>query len=1634
MNENFSTDDFSSEYLAGQKRDEKAAAVAWLMKQTGGGSPAPASDVMGGQPSESPAPPELDFNIQQGIDSRADFDPLKGVREAQFGPGAEGKRAAAQSLAEIPAGIARNIAETPRAVGHGLLAGVNETVQTVYDFADWARQAAPDWLNNLMDYGLQVDFRDGQGGYNLIPDVSIYSGNPGTENAPQLPNLSAPETTVGGIVSSISQFLGGFFAAGKVLNVVKPAGLAGKIGKAAVQGGIADFTVFDPLEERLSNLVQEVPALANPVTEYLAAQEDDGHLEGRLKNVLEGLGLGVATEGIVKAFSTGLRTVKNIRAAKAAAEAGPEAAEAVFRGINEAAAPEPKPLSSLGDIDGPAVEIMPGAAATEARPAGVQGSPTNPGPQRFVTDETRSLLEQRMVEAGRTAEQAAADADVAIRQHTNLARLTGADPNAILTEKIGFAREVADGTGVSYGQGMYRTSKTDLADFLAEALDAPVDGAKPFTHLQNAFGDTVVELGADPAKHISGRHPDFTDWERIAEVIEKGGDSKIPLGKNTATGTETAVYHITEGDEALVVIAAPEVGGRGRKDKPTRTVVLTAFRDDDAGFQAWLANKKRGIASPSVEPTPPSAKAVGQPAPITGPQSDAISQNINRIDQEVNELLAKGDTFEQPARQGDTNYQARAEGEGPPRGRLDVLPDQDAYRVVFAEAADASTAVHEFQHLFIEEARRVLALPMEKIADAQAFAAFKNGMKAAEDWAGVTGGQWTREAHEKMATAFERYLAEGKAPTRELEGLFDRMKEWLLSTYRSLTDMGADIPDDVRRFFDQQLVLDADSRTGGRGSASEGPAGPLAVRGPAGGQAEAADHFFINFARIDAPEDVKDAMQFMADQYRAELNAARRGEKMTFKQIELNADQEDAWKILAERRIGEPLNAEQSLAARNLWVDSGHKLSEAAQQVAAAPTAENQFAFMKMVNIHRTIQNEVIAARTETARALASWRITAGPKELQLRHMAEMLEQIPGGQKTVLELADAVGKLTASGQVQGLEKLVEKSAWAIARGSVQEAWVMGLLSGPKTHMVNMASNAFVALQQVFERGVAARIGRILGDEAGVQVGEGLAYMSGQVGSIKDAFRLAGKAFKENQGGFWSGKIDLPPTPAISAESWRLAKDGAFGKTVDTVGKVVRIPGRALMAEDEFFKTVGYRAELRAQAHRQATREAAAGKIGPDQVSNRIAEILENPPDNLKVAAVDSANYATFTDAPGKFAQGWLKLCWEVPALRFITPFVKTPARIFNYAVAQRSPMAPLFREFREDVAAGGGRQQMALARVSTGTALMLAAADMAFNGLITGGGPSNPAERQTLSRAGWQPYSIKFGDRYFSYRRADPTGMTLGIAADLAEVVNHMDHNDQEVDPEDAAIYFAASIAGNVMSRSYMSGLSEMMEALANPKGGAENFAKRFAGSFVPAIVGEAARFNDPYMLETSSMVETMKARIPGLSADLPARRDLWGRPISYRSGLGAFYDAISPIASRRENPEPIDQEMLRLECFVAAPANKVSFDGVTVDLKRFGDAFTRYAQLAGNEAKLPQFETKGAMDFLNDLVTGRAGLSSLYQMYSDGPEGGKAQFIQGTINHYRTQAKKQLLNEYLELRLYVEEKKASKPGKYDLH
>lgn len=791
---------------------------------------------------------------------------------------------------------------------------------------------------------------------------------------------------------------------------------------------------------------------------------------------------------------------------------------------------------------------------------------------------------------------------------------------------------------------------------------------------------------------------------------------------------------------------------------------------------------------------------------------------------------------------------------------------------------------------------------------------------------------------------------------------------------------------------------------------------------PAGlGKSTEKPEVFINFARIDAPDDIKRVMQELADASKNSIDDARRGVQ-TFEKIKLNAQQQNAWNVLKSRRLGEPLNAEQSVAARQLWASSTNKVTELAEAAAQNPSEANLFAFRKMLTVHDAIQREVISARTETARALASWRIPVGASAERLRDVTARLQE-NGGPELARELAERVSALGKAGMYSEMAAVVEKTAYAKTRDAMLEGWINGLLSNPATHVANTTSNTSVLFLRMTERKIASSIARVLGDDGSVQAGEAVAQWHGLTEGYKDAIRYAAKAARTGESGFGIGKIELPRQGSISSEAFDIASNSTLGRGVDLLGSVVRTPGRALAAEDEFFKTVGYRMELHAQALRQASSEVHSGAIAADQLKSRIADIITNPPENIRLAAIDSAAYQTFTNTPGLLAQSLGRLTNHYPALKVILPFTRTPANILNFTF-ERTPLAPLMSQFRANISAGGARRDLALAQVALGTGVMMTTADLAMNGQITGRGPVEKGQRQALMRSGWQPYSIKAGDRWFSYNRLDPIGSMLGMSSDVVDALRNAQAEAlDDPDTERLAVASSIALAGNLVNKTYLSGLASVFEALSDPQAYGEATIQRMVGSTVPSGVAAVNRQIDPYQREVYSMLDAIKARTPGLSDDLSPRRNLWGEPLKWESGLGKAYDLMSPVYTKPGKAEPIDSELLRLQANITMPPRRVSFDGATVDLGQHPKVYSRYIELAGNELKHPAWGL-GAKDLLNAVVSGDHPLSQVYQIKSDGPDGGKELFIRDILSQYREHARRQLLEEFPELSSEVGVKK----------
>lgn len=332
---------------------------------------------------------------------------------------------------------------------------------------------------------------------------------------------------------------------------------------------------------------------------------------------------------------------------------------------------------------------------------------------------------------------------------------------------------------------MYRSSAGNIHEFLDEAMVDQPNGKKPFFHLQNDFGETTVELSGDQARHIRNRHADFQQWERIPEALEKG--ESLSVGKNRVTGTDARIYVLEDGENALVVVAAPDVGGKGRRNKKSRTVVLTAFTDDSASVRGWIEGQNAASSrSDGGLHLDPDAHGVNP----SGPQSGA-DESIARIDSEIKGILGSDPrALKQPAYQGN-----------PDSPRAAVTFDADGRAVIeFFATSDFSSAPHELYHVFRREMAQTAAHP-------EAPARVREDWAKIEEFVGAEPGQkWTRGMEEKFASAGERFLLEGKAPAPQLQTVFERLRQWFLELYANADAAGLQITDEMRTVFGNMLT------------------------------------------------------------------------------------------------------------------------------------------------------------------------------------------------------------------------------------------------------------------------------------------------------------------------------------------------------------------------------------------------------------------------------------------------------------------------------------------------------------------------------------------------------------------------------------------------------------------------------------------------------------------------------------------------------------------------------------------------------------------------------------------------------------------------------------------------------------
>ena len=358
------------------------------------------------------------------------------------------------------------------------------------------------------------------------------------------------------------------------------------------------------------------------------------------------------------------------------------------------------------------------------------------------------------------------------------------------------------------------------------------------------------------------------------------------------------------------------------------------------------------------------------------------------------------------------------------------------------------------------------------------------------------------------------------------------------------------------------------------------------------------------------------------------------------------------------------------------------------------------------------------------------------------------------------------------------------------------------------------------------------------------------------------------------------------------------------------------------------------------AERQVRMELDARTLTRDQVEARRAELISRANDlgdalgrEMNQEAMAEANKLTFNDEPSAIAklilQGRRLPFWGKP-LQAIFPFVATPDRLISRAIELIPGVGILpYMETAFHARESGVNVTALVARQMAGLALFTLLWSLFEAGVTTGDVPDDPNERDAFFRQGKQPWSIKIGENYVSYRRFEPLNLVMGIPAVVIPALKKaIDRNNDEDAISLAA--FAASVLGRqVLEGSYFTGLQGLIQALGrgSSPNQQEGSLSRLVDSWVPfsGMRRTVTRAIEAYETDQGSIVKDPQGwleHVTGASllTNVRPKYDVWGRPVVIPGNVASQF---IPWRVSTANRGAVEQELARFEIFPGMPSQQ---------------------------------------------------------------------------------------------------------------
>ena len=458
--------------------------------------------------------------------------------------------------------------------------------------------------------------------------------------------------------------------------------------------------------------------------------------------------------------------------------------------------------------------------------------------------------------------------------------------------------------------------------------------------------------------------------------------------------------------------------------------------------------------------------------------------------------------------------------------------------------------------------------------------------------------------------------------------------------------------------------------------------------------------------------------------------------------------------------------------------------------------------------------------------------------------LLDILDGIPEGQAMPKNMLDKLGK---PGWIQMGEELF--------RNSVLSVTSLG---------VNTTSNLLMMLSRTADTHRAAF------GNSGVTHKQAIGHTVAYMAAIPEAFVLMMRSLITDVPQL-TGKLDPKYANEFKPNNAIVNTNGAFGQslqdpknpltktlaaTINTFGKVVRgMPGstRTMMATDEFFKTLNYRAFVTKEAISSAEQQGINFLTNPKAAAKHIKEVHNKVMDagpgekfhGLSRDSFNEAHVSTFTEefstASGNKIYDAIR---TTPGLAFILPFVRQPVNGLKYFVRSTPGLNMVSSRVDRELAAGGARAELEMARLNLASAAWLViATDLFSSEEGTKGGKSkdnfnwdnrykgaykkdSPTFKENKD-LGIDPNTFRNenGD-YVNYRGLEPTASKFVIAAGMMEewMANMYTIGDSVAKEEymkmaeEMAYTGTLTVLQSVIDQSSVRGMQQLIEYAEDPK------------------------------------------------------------------------------------------------------------------------------------------------------------------------------------------------------------------------